>query len=235
MTAATSRSMPRARRPGEAFLIAGLALVLVVALSATAVRAYAKATRVADHIVGVRHEAEEWLRVLLDAETAVRGYVASGEPIFLEPYATAVVAERKQAAAVLALIAADRAVAELGDLAGRDAQSTMSGLGEMVSLVRAGRRTAALAVLASGEGKRRMDRFRQDVQSAAPLLQPDDRQGRLPDFWQALRESIAQSEQDSNSRDSRPGHRVSPSASPMTGSRRNDRTPFGLEFFRRYY
>jgi PAS domain S-box-containing protein len=163
MTAATSRSMPRARRPGEAFLIAGLALVLVVALSATAVRAYAKATRVADHIVGVRHEAEEWLRVLLDAETAVRGYVASGEPIFLEPYATAVVAERKQAAAVLALIAADRAVAELGDLAGRDAQSTMGGLGEMVSLVRAGRRSAALEVLASGEGKRRMDRFRRDV------------------------------------------------------------------------
>src|SRR5665213_1642593 len=149
MSAALSHSTPRARRPGDAFLVTGLALVLVVALSAMAVRAYAKATRLADHILSVRHEAEEWLRVLLDAETAVRGYVASGESIFLEPYASAVVTERQQATVVMALIAGDRAVAELGDLAGRDAQSTMSGLGEMVSLMRAGRRGAALAVLAS--------------------------------------------------------------------------------------
>src|SRR5665213_1538607 len=163
MSAALSHSTPRARRPGDAFLVTGLALVLVVALSAMAVRAYAKATRLADHILSVRHEAEEWLRVLLDAETAVRGYVASGESIFLEPYASAVVTERQQATVVMALIAGDRAVAELGDLAGRDAQSTMSGLGEMVSLMRAGRRGAALAVLASGDGKRRMDRFRLDV------------------------------------------------------------------------
>jgi PAS domain S-box-containing protein len=151
------------RRAGEVFLVAGLALLAVVALSAGAVRGYSTATAVADHIVAVRQGAEEWLRVVLDAETGVRGYIASGEEIFLEPYLSAVARERNQAAAVLGLIADDRAVVGYGEVAGRDAQATMSHLAQMVSLVRAGRRREALAVLASGEGKRLMDAFRGDV------------------------------------------------------------------------
>jgi hypothetical protein len=54
-------SMPpsklRRRRTGEVFLVAGVALLAVVALSAGAVRAYSTATGLADHIVAVRQEA----------------------------------------------------------------------------------------------------------------------------------------------------------------------------------
>jgi PAS domain S-box-containing protein len=152
-----------ARRAGDVFLIAGGALLAALALGASAVRAYSAASAVADHIVTVRQEADEWLRIVLDAETGVRGYVASGEEIFLEPYASAVSRERKQAAAVMGLIAADRSVVEYGGVAQQDAQATMIQLGEMVSLVRAGHRPQALAILASGEGKRRMDAFRRDM------------------------------------------------------------------------
>jgi PAS domain S-box-containing protein len=159
MTAST----PGARRAGEVFLMVGFVLLALLALGATAVRAYATATAVADHIVTVQQEAEEWLRLVLDAETSVRGYVASGEEIFLDPYVTAVARERRQAASVLGLIAADRSVLGYGAVAEQDAQATMSHLGEMVSLVRAGRRPQALAMLASGEGKRRMDVFRGDM------------------------------------------------------------------------
>ena len=65
------------------------AMVAVIVLGAAALRAYSKATGLADHIVEVRERCDQWLRGVLDAETGVRGYVASGADVFLEPYVLA--------------------------------------------------------------------------------------------------------------------------------------------------
>jgi PAS domain S-box-containing protein len=140
-------------------------IVAVVVLSAAAVGAYSKATRLADHIIEVREQSDAWLRLVLDAETGVRGYVASGEDIFLDPYESAVAGEPRQAAVLRSLIAGDREVVRFGELAEADGQATMSHLDEMVALVRSGRRGDALAVLASAHGKRLMDAFRRDIGS----------------------------------------------------------------------
>lgn len=148
---------------GRLFLLAAFTLVAVVILSGAAVMAYEKATRLAAHIVEVRQEVDEWLGDMLDAETGVRGYVASGEEVFLEPYQVAVRRERGQALVVKRLIANDSKARSDGDAADRDAQATMAYLENIVSLMRSGLRPAAIALLASGEEKQHMDGFRADV------------------------------------------------------------------------
>ncbi len=145
-------------------VLTGFAIVAVIALSAAAVRAYSKATGLADHIAEVRQESDEWLHIVLDAETGVRGYVASGEDLFLDPYVTAIARAPRQAAIVKDLIAGDREVGRFAEVADADAQATMNHLAGMVALVRSGRRGEALTVLASARGKRLMDTFRRDVQ-----------------------------------------------------------------------
>ena len=140
-------------------------MVAVIALGAAAVGAYAKATGLADHIVEVRQECDEWLRIVLDAETGVRGYVASGNEVFLDPYVAALDRAPKQSGVLRSLIADDREVARSAELADADARATISQLAGMVALVRSGHRAQALTVLAAGDGKRLMDRFRRDVRA----------------------------------------------------------------------
>jgi len=148
---------------GRLFLLAALPLVTVVSLSGAAVMAYAKATRLAAHIVEVRQELDEWLGDLLDAETGARGYLASGEEVFLEPYHAAVMRERNHAAVVGRLIMNDSQARSDGAAAEHDALATMVHLDELVSLVNSGHRRDAIGRLASGEQKQHMDAFRRDV------------------------------------------------------------------------
>lgn len=138
-------------------------MVAVIVLGAAALRAYSKATGLADHIVEVREGCDQWLRVVLDAETGVRGYVASGADIFLEPYVLASGHAPRQAMVLMTLIADDPEVVRFGELAEADAEATINHLAEMVALVRSERRAQALAVLASGHGKQLMDAFRRDL------------------------------------------------------------------------
>jgi PAS domain S-box-containing protein len=149
-------------RSGRVFIGVGLVLLAVAGLSAGAVRAYARATTMADHTLDVRRETLGWLNALVDAETGVRGYVASGDPSFLEPYTAARPRERQQAAHVHELLAGEPLAAEV-DAADRDARRTLDQLDELVTLTRSGHRSDAVAVLASGTGRRRMDTFRRDA------------------------------------------------------------------------
>jgi PAS domain S-box-containing protein len=150
---------------GRLFLLATLPLLTVVILSGAAVMAYAKATQLAAHIVDVRQKVDDWLGDLLDAETGARGYVASGDEAFLEPYDTAMIHERTRAAAVRRLVVGDSTARGDGDVADRDALATMAYLGELVAQVKMGHQRTAIALLASGEEKQHMDAFRRDVQA----------------------------------------------------------------------
>ena len=154
------RSDSRRPRAGRTFLAAAVALLAVAGLSAGAVSAYATASAKADHTLEVRQQVSEWLGTLIDAETGVRGYLAGGEPSFLEPYTSAVPRERARADAVRRLVAPEAAQAARVEEADRDAQRAMAHLAELVSVARTGHRSDALARFASGENKRRMDAFR---------------------------------------------------------------------------
>src|SRR6478752_7681772 len=107
-----SRSLAERPRSGRVFLGAAIVLLAVASLSAGAVRAYARATTQADHTLAVRREVLAWLNTLVDAETGARGYVASGDPSFLEPYTTAAPHEREHAARVRELLAGEGLDAE---------------------------------------------------------------------------------------------------------------------------
>jgi PAS domain S-box-containing protein len=150
-------------RAGRTFLAAAVALLGVAALSAAAVRAYAIASAKADHTVEVRQEVAEWVHAVVDAETGVRGYVASGRTDFLAPYTSALPRERAQAALVRRLVAGESPQSERAERADREAHETMTHLTELVAMVKQGRREAALATLSNGENMRRMDAFRSDA------------------------------------------------------------------------
>jgi PAS domain S-box-containing protein len=157
------RSLSTRPRTGRAFLAIALLLLAVVGLGVSAVTSYAHTVAEIEHTLDIRRQTMDWLNVVVDAETGARGYVASDDIEFLDPYTHARARERTQAKAVRDLLAEPPELALRARDADRDAHLTMDRLGELVSLVKAGRRKEALAQLTFGEGKLRMDAFRRDV------------------------------------------------------------------------
>jgi two-component system, sensor histidine kinase and response regulator len=108
-------------------------------------------------------ESHALLSSVVDAETGMRGYLATGEPIFTEPYDAALRDVPRMAATFV-----QRA---LDDSQRRDAAGTISGSAlaqlsiarRLVEQYRAGNRVAAVSELANGGGKRSMDGFRRLV------------------------------------------------------------------------
>jgi PAS domain S-box-containing protein len=154
-----------APRPTPERFLAGAALGLaaIVALCGVATSAYLDATREVARTLEVREGAYAWLGTLLDAETGARGYLATGRPVFLEPYASALGNERAEAARVRSLVADDPLQARNVEAADRDARAAMDELLDLVALASSDRRDDALARLTAGENKRRLDSFRADV------------------------------------------------------------------------
>jgi signal transduction histidine kinase len=108
------------------------------------------------------------LHLMVEAETGTRGYVATGKPVFLEPYNTALHAlrtnfplledaSRLQADGVTSRVPDQHQVRDLD----RAATVVLDDLREDIDLVRAGRQPEALARL--GAEKAVMDRFRAEL------------------------------------------------------------------------
>ncbi|WP_183942828.1 ATP-binding protein [Sphingomonas sp. BK580] len=134
-------------------LVAALIPLLMAALIAWTDAEYARSLRL--QAAATRSFDRERAQVMLlsavkDAETAQRGYLLTGDPAFLHPYAPA----RRLASrlrAVEGVAAPD--VAALIDMKFAELDRTLA-------LFRAGRREAARAAVADGEGRRVMDRLR---------------------------------------------------------------------------
>jgi PAS domain S-box-containing protein len=145
-------------RPARLFLVAALLLTAVLLLFASSVRSYVVASRWVDHTLEVRKEVYEWLTALVDAETGVRGYLATDQALFLEPYEEALVRERAIAARLQSLVADNSEQAAHFEVADHDAQVTIADLKDRVALARRGQRGDAL--LGLNVSKARMDQFR---------------------------------------------------------------------------
>jgi PAS domain S-box-containing protein len=135
-------AVPSRPRGGKFFLAAAISLVAVLALCAVSAVSYVASTRWVDHTLDVRAAVYEWLTAVLDAETGSRGYVASDQAVFLEPYESALAGERAKAALVRSLVADNPGQMQNVEAADRDAQVVMDHLRELVELMKAGHRDA---------------------------------------------------------------------------------------------
>jgi PAS domain S-box-containing protein len=147
--------------------VAALALLAVLALCAASASSYVSATRWVDRSFEVRKEVVEWLTALDDAETGARGFVATGDRRFLEPYEGALGKEGPIAMHLRALADPMPEQARSVDDATHDAEAVLRRLRDIVGLVEAGRRQEAAAELAPNKAE--MDAFRTDVQHLRAL------------------------------------------------------------------
>ena len=155
--------LPSPPGAGRLFLGAACGWAAVVALSATAVGAFVSAARWVDHTVEVRMEVYEWRAAVLDAEAGARGYIASEQAAFLDPYNSGLERARTKASLLRSLVADNPTQLQNVEAADRDGQLVMDDLRELVTLVKAGHREEALARLGYGDSKPRLDKFRADI------------------------------------------------------------------------
>lgn len=120
------------------------------------------------HTQEVIAQANLILRQLVDAETSVRGYVITQQPVYLEPFDRSVVEMPVAIEHLQLLVKDDPAQAELVRLLAIKAADVLRFKGINVGSVRAGHVEEAVQRVRTGEGKRRMDGFREDM--AAFLL-----------------------------------------------------------------
>jgi PAS domain S-box-containing protein len=104
---------------------------------------------------------EQALSSLRDAETGQRGYLLTGRPASLAPYAAAVATVNQQLDTIRSLSVADADARTRFEEIEQLARAKMEELARTISLREAGQSEAALQVVLTDEGKRTMDRLRQ--------------------------------------------------------------------------
>lgn len=142
---------------------AAVTFVSVFGLSLVAVSSYVSVNSSVDPALEIQAGATDWLGTLIDAETGARGYIISGDPVFLEPYASALRKERGQAAKLQRLLADNSSQLRNINEADGLSRAVLERLSEYVGLVGAGRRQDALERLTTGESKNQMDGFRERI------------------------------------------------------------------------
>jgi two-component system sensor histidine kinase/response regulator len=122
-------------------------------------------SKTARHSTMLVMAAQNLLSSVVDAETGMRGYLATGEAQFSQPYDDALRIEPENAAALTRLAKGDpdreAAVNELT----RAAQTQVTMIRHLVEEYRAGRHEDAIRELRSGSNKRSMDAFRAESAS----------------------------------------------------------------------
>jgi PAS domain S-box-containing protein len=116
------------------------------------------------HTSLVLKRTNELLAAMIDAETGTRGYLLTGDEVFLEPYLTVKDGIGGQMEELRQLIRIDAANKHLDVLAPlMDAR--LAHLSRTIELYRSNDAAAAIATVRSGEGKRLMDAIRVEINS----------------------------------------------------------------------
>ncbi len=134
-----------------------LLLILFVASSALSVRAYVLSDRAGSTTASVTGASNDLLIELLNAETGQRGYLLTSNPVYLQPYDTALSTvpadQQRLASQVSAIPGSGQYVAELKSLVA----TKMALMATTINLARAGDHTGALRIVNTNEGKQVMD------------------------------------------------------------------------------
>ena len=134
----------------------------------------------ASFLLGVREQAEQdavkrslevqlhlsrVLSLVQDAETGQRGYLLTHNEAYLDPYNAAVPAIDGEIAALHAVMVGNNRDTTLLEALASNARAKLGELSETISLARAGKADAALALVQTDRGKDAMDRIRDAVQA----------------------------------------------------------------------
>ena len=137
-----------------------LLLILFVASSGLSVRAYVLSDRAGSTTASVTGTSNDLLIELLNAETGQRGYLLTSNPVYLQPYDTALSTvpadQQRLASQVSAIPGSGQYVAELKNLVARK----MALMATTINLARAGDHTGALRIVNTNDGKQVMDHAR---------------------------------------------------------------------------
>ncbi len=145
-------------------LAAGVSVVVLIGAGVAAYFSVRTLSDASDRLVRSKEVSialEQALSSLRDAETGQRGYLLTGRPDYLQPYAAAV-ASVNQRLATLRALGDDDPIAQqrLAELE-RSVRVKMEELARTITLREAGQSEAALQVVLTDEGKRSMDRIRE--------------------------------------------------------------------------
>ncbi len=163
-TALEGRELPYPARARQASVVGFVLSCAVIAglawLSLDRMHRFQEETRRVRHTQAVREQTESFLSLLKDAETGQRGYIITGDPGYLAPYARAVVEIGDHLAALRRLTRDNSAQ---GARAGQLETLVAQKLAELERTVRT--RTeqgfdAAALIIATDQGKRLMDEIR---------------------------------------------------------------------------
>lgn len=116
-------------------------------------------------------EVQQVLATLQDAETGQRGFILTGDEVFLEPYEHARSTLEQRLSRLGSLVHEASGKAVFARLRGSAAEQ-MRYFSRTIELQRTGSHAAAVALIQSREGKQRMDRLRADL---AELYAQDER------------------------------------------------------------
>jgi signal transduction histidine kinase len=134
-----------------------LLLILFVASTALSVRAYVLSDRAGSTTASVTGASNDLLIELLNAETGQRGYLLTSNPVYLQPYDTALSAvpadQQRLASQVSAIPGSGQYVAELKSLVA----TKMALIATTINLARAGDHAGALRIVNTNEGQQVMD------------------------------------------------------------------------------
>lgn len=132
-----------------------------------------------DHSKDVIGEIEGTFSAIKDAESGQRGFLLTGEDVFLEPYRTAIAELPRRLVRIAALMADNPTQLARAERLSRLTEERLAQLARSIELARVGRQDEVRAFLLSGGGRKTMDAlWRLDAEMKSPeraLLASRDR------------------------------------------------------------
>ncbi len=145
-------------------LLAGVALLVAVALSFWTFQQTEHAAQERQKTVFVLNSATGLLSALVDAETGQRGYLLTGDAAYLEPY-SAVRSSVSEDLKTLRQLALSRAAQQHLDTLAPLVEAQLEELSRLIELRGRQETASVLAEISSGRGKRLMDSIRAEMRS----------------------------------------------------------------------
>jgi signal transduction histidine kinase/CheY-like chemotaxis protein len=151
-------------RSGAAPLVAGfLILAIMIGAVLSFVASEQQSAQAMRHTMAVETGLAGMLSVLRDAETGQRGFLLTGDDVYLDPYRAAVGRFDTEFDALRRNIGNNPAQAQSLETFRNLAKEKLNELGSTIAMYRAGSKDEALEIVRAGAGKTLMDRARETI------------------------------------------------------------------------
>lgn len=145
--------------------IVAIGVVAVAVVLATWINTKAQHSAVeVSRAIDIRERAERFLGHMRDAETGQRGYLLTGEDVYLDPFEKGRAAALPELDGLEALMDQDAAERRNVALLRSESRVKLAELEETITLARSGRRDEAIAIMRGGNGIATMESLRDRVQ-----------------------------------------------------------------------